>query len=427
LAPQTNAQVAALQFERVSEVIPVLYERGDETAVLIQKADDVEVSTIDLRLPLQINPGGLGGYYNPEGGAMGVGNAETYDKALVNPVFIKMAFGFTTLTGYATDSSVKAVAKSVVRVTENGLKQFRSYIDKLLNASSSGVLGTIASITGGTTLNMAVPNGAQLVYNSQQILIYDPTLTINRSALAGVVTTVLAADPVTTQTIVVDQLPAGTQANDVIMSAGLVGANPQVLFGIKYNQNNATTGTFLSLNRATYPVQLATPRVNGNGGALVPMQPELAVAKIRKSVGLSKVGKLIAHTAIEQKHAWDQLATTVQIIDRAQHESGGGVDMNPTSYKDFGSGNMHGVPIKVAQNADQTRVDFLDLSSWGRAVIKPMGFFKGANGKVYFQQYAADGGIAAAELFYYDYGFQVWNREPRKGAFIDNLARPAGY
>lgn len=424
--PQTNAQVAALQFERVSEVIPILYERGDETAVLIQKADDVEISTLDLRLPLQINPGGDGGYYNPDGGGLGVGNAETYDKALVNPVFTKMGFGYTTLTGYATDSSTKAVAKSVARVTENGLKQFRSYIDKLLNSSASGVLGTISSISG-TTLSMAVPNGAQLVYNTQTIQIYDATLTINRSALAGMKTTVLAADPVTTQTIIVDQLPAGTIATDVLMAAGLTGANPQVLFGIKYNQNTATTGTWLSLNRATYPVQLSTPRVNGNGGALVPMQPQLAISKIRKSVGLSKVGKLIAHMAVEQKHAWDQLATTVQIIDRAQHESGGGVDMNPTSYKDFGEGNMHGVPMKVAQNADQTRVDFLDLSTWGRAVIKPMGFFKGANGKVFFQQYGQDGGIVAAELFYYDYGWQVWNRAPRQGAYIDNLARPAGY
>lgn len=427
MAPQTNSQVAALQFERVSDVIPLLYERGDETAVLIQKADDVEVSTLDLRLPLQVNPGGDGGYYNPDGGSLGVGNAETYDKALVNPVYIKMGFGYTTLSGYATDSSIKAVAKSVARVTENGLKQFRSYIDKLLNASTSGVLGTISSLAG-TTLTMAIPNGAQLVYNNQTILIYDSTLTINRSALAGMKTTVLAADPVTTNTIVVDQLPAGTVATDVLMSAGLTGANPQVLFGIKYNQNSATTGTYLSLNRATYPVQLATPRVNGNAGALVPMMPQLAIAKIRKSVGLSKVGKLIAHTAVEQKHAWDQLATQVQLIDRAQKESGEGIDMNPTSYKDFGSGNMHGVPIKVAQNADQTRIDFLDLSTWGRAVIKPMGFFKGAKGAVYFQQYSpVDGGIMAAELFYYDYGWQVWNRAPRQGAFIDNLARPSGY
>lgn len=427
MAPQTNAQVAALQLERVSDVIPVLYERGDETLVMIQKADDIEVSTLDLRLPVQINPGGDGGYYDPDGGNLGVGNAEAYDKLITNPVYIKMAFAFTTLTGYATDSSVKAVAKSVVRVTENGLKQFRSYLDKLLNATSSGVLGTISSITAGTTLNMAVPNGAQLVYNQQKIQIYDSTLTINRSATSGIVTTVLEADPVTTQTIVVDQMPPGSVATDVIMSAGLIGSNPSVLYGIKYNQNNATTGSYFNLNRATYPVQLATPSVNGNNGALVPMMPQLAIAKIRKSVGLNKVGKLIAHTAVEQKHAWDQLATTVQIIDRAQHESGGGVDMNPTSYKDFGQGNMHGVPIKVAQNADQTRIDFLDLSTWGRAVIKAMGFFKGANGKVYFQQYGSDGGIAASQLFYYDYGFQVWNRAPRQGAYIYALARPAGY
>jgi hypothetical protein len=56
--------------------------------------------------------------------------------------------------------------------------------------------------------------------------------------------------------------PGGLTAGDVIVHDGLSGAQQVSLFGIKYHQNNATTGTWLSLNRATYPVQLATPRVN---------------------------------------------------------------------------------------------------------------------------------------------------------------------
>jgi hypothetical protein len=425
MAPQTNAQVAALQLERVEDVIPILYERGEETLNLIEKADDVEVSTVDLRLPLQVNPGGDGGYYNPDGGNLGLGNAESYDKALVNPVYIKMGFAINTLTQYATDSSRKAVAKSTNRVVENGLAQFKSFLDKLLNASPSGVLGTISAINGNI-LTISVPTGAQLFYNNQSILVYDSTITINRNANAQVKSTVLAADPVTTQTIVLDNLPAGTVAGDVILAAGLVGANPQVLFNIKYHQNNATTGTWLNMNRANYPVQLATPRVNGNSGALVPMQPRLAVNKIKKSLGLTKLGKLRAHMAVEQSHAWDQLAVTVQIIDRAQRETGEGQDMSIRGYKSD-AGTMCGVPILEAQNADQTRVDFLDLSVWGRAVIKAMGFFKGANGKVWHQGYGNDGGIAAFMMFYYDYCFQVWTRNPRKGAFIDSLSRPQGY
>ena len=425
MAPQTNAQVAALQLEKVEDVIPILYERGDETLNLIEKADDVEVSTIDLRLPLQVNPGGDGGYFNPDGGNLGLGNAETYDKALVNPVYIKMGFAINYLSDIATDSSRKAVAKSANRIVENGLNQFKSFLDKLLNATASGVLGTISAIAGNT-LTLSVPNGAQLFYNNQTIQIYDTTITINRNVAGAVKTTVLAADPVTTQTVVVDQLPPGTVVGDVIMAAGLTGANPQVLFGIKYHQSNATTGTWLNMNRAAYPVQLATPRVNGNNGALVPMQPRLAINKIKKSLGLTKLGNLIAHMAVEQSHAWEQLASTVQIIDRAQRDTGEGQDMAIRGYKSA-AGSMAGCPIKEAQNADQTRIDFLDLSVWGRAVIKAMGFFKGANGKVWFQGYGNDGGVAAFMMFYYDYNFQVWTRNPRKGAFIDTLARPVGY
>jgi|SRR5208283_295607 len=427
MAPGANSNVVALQLEKVSKVIPLLYERGKDTLNLIQKADDVDVSTLDLRLPVQMNPGGDGGYYNADGGSLGVGNMEQYEKLLVNPVFIKMGFALNQLPRIATDSSDKAVAKAVNRIVENAHEQFRSFLDKLLNSSASGVLGTISALNA-TVATMAVPNGAQLVYNNQKVLIYDPTLTINRNAAAGgFVTTVLSADPVTSQQVVFDQLPPNTAVNDVVMAAGLTGANPSVLFGIKYNQSNATTGTFLGLNRAQYPVQLATPRVNGNSGALVPMQPELAIAKIRKSLGLTKVGKLIAHTAPEQKYAWGQLATTVQIIDRAQHESGGGVDMNPTSYKDYGDGNMYGVPIKVAQNADQTRIDFLDLSTWGKAVIHAMGFYKSLKGDIYFPAYGSDGGIQTTDMFYLIFDFQVWNRSPRSGAYVDSLARPVGF
>ena len=61
-------------------------------------------------------------------------------------------------------------------------------------------------------------------------------------------------------TISIDALPSGTTANDLIVHDGLSGAQPVSLFGILYHQTNATTGTWLNFNRATYPVELATPR-----------------------------------------------------------------------------------------------------------------------------------------------------------------------
>ena len=48
-----------------------------------------------------------------------------------------------------------------------------------------------------------------------------------------------------------DANPGGLANGDVIVHDGLSGAQPVSLFGIKYHQNVATTGTWLNLNRAT--------------------------------------------------------------------------------------------------------------------------------------------------------------------------------
>ena len=62
-----------------------------------------------------------------------------------------------------------------------------------------------------------MPTGAALVYVGQTIQIYDPTLTTNRNVAASVVSTVTAADPISsTQTITVDNVPSrhGRQRRD---------------------------------------------------------------------------------------------------------------------------------------------------------------------------------------------------------------------
>lgn len=419
---QANANVIALQLEKVRDKIPLLYERDDVLLTMIQQRGDVEkVSSRNMRLPLQILPGGRAGSYNPDGGSLGPGSGTQYDVAQVSPVFMKIAMQVTKLTEYATNSRDKAIENSVKREVANGMKQFRSYMDKVLQTAGNGVLGTINSIAG-TTFTMAVPNGAALVYVNQVVQIYDTTLTINRNVAAGVTTTVLEADPVNAQTITVDNVPAGTVATDVIVHEGLAGANPVSLFGIKYHQNNATTGTWLNLNRATYPVQLQTPAVSGSSGPLVPSFVRQAINKVRKALGANQLEKLIAYTSLEQEHAWENLGIAIsQIIKEG---AGGGADDLDLLFT--GKKTMAGVPIKTSINADQTRVDFLALNHWGRAVMKDVDYFE-IDGKTVFPLYAGDGGVSAGFIWYFDTGFQVWSDSPRSGAYIYSLSRPSGY
>ena len=73
---QANANVVALQLEKVRDKVPLLYERDDILLTMIQQRGDVEkVSSRNMRLPLQVNPGGKAGSYNADGGDLGRGSA----------------------------------------------------------------------------------------------------------------------------------------------------------------------------------------------------------------------------------------------------------------------------------------------------------------------------------------------------------------
>ena len=419
---QQNANVIALQLEKVRDKVPLLYERDDILLTMIQQRGDVEkISSRNLRLPLQVNPGGKAGSYNADGGDLGRGSGTQYDVAQVSPIFFRFAIEITKLVEYATTGRERAIENAAKREVANGMKQFRAFLDKLIQTAGNGVLGTISAVNG-TTFTMTVPNGAALVYPGQTIQIYDTTLTTNRNIAASVTTSVVTADPITTQQITVDNVPTGTVATDVIVHDGLSGAQPVSLYGIKYHQNNATTGTWLNLNRTTYPVQLATPRVNAGNAALTPANVRLAINKVRKSLGINHLSKLIAYMAVEQEHAWENLGITVSSIIK----EGGGGNGNDLDLLFTGRKTMSGIPIKSSVNADQTRVDFLDLAHWGRAVLKDIDFYE-VNGNTVFPIYGASGGLAASYIFYFDTAFQIWSDSPRSGAYIDTLARPSGY
>jgi hypothetical protein len=424
MAQMQNAQSVALQLEKVRDKLPLLYERDDILLTMIQQRGDVErVSSRNMRLPLQIRPGGKAGLANMDGGDLGRGSGTVYDVAQVTPVFFRHAVEITKLVEYASNAPEKAIENAAKREVKNAMFQFRAFLDKVMQTNGNGVLGTVGSITTtglpagvAAQFGMAKPPGAQLFYYNQTVQVYDPTLTTNRGSA-----NILLVDPFNSL-IQVDGLPTGTSVNDLIVHDGLTGAQPTSLFGILYHQTNATTGTWLNLNRATYPVELATPVVNGNNSAITPGAVRLAINKVRKALGSNQVSKLIAYTALEQEHQWEQLGVTIsQIIKEGAGGRASDLDLLFTGEK-----SMAGVPIKSSINANQTRVDFLDLSHWGRAVMQDIDFYD-VGGQTVFPIYGASGGISAAYIFYFVTGFQVWNESPRSGAFINNLAIPTGY
>jgi hypothetical protein len=223
-----NAQSVALQLEKVRDKLPLLYERDDILLTMIQQRGDVErVSSRNMRLPLQIRPGGKAGLANMDGGDLGRGSGTVYDIAQVSPIFFRHAVEITKLVEYASNSPEKAIENTAKREVKNAMAQFRSFLDKVMQTNGNGVLGTIGSIvtTGlpsgvAAQFGMAKPPGAQLFYYNRTVQVYDPTLTTNRGSA-----NVLLVDPFNSL-LQVDALPTGTSVNDVIVHDGLTGAQP---------------------------------------------------------------------------------------------------------------------------------------------------------------------------------------------------------
>ena len=148
MAQMQNAQSVALQLEKVRDKLPLLYERDDILLTMIQQRGDVErVSSRNMRLPLQIRPGGKAGLANMDGGDLGRGSGTVYDVAQVTPVFFRHAVEITKLVEYASNAPEKAVENAAKREVKNAMAQFRSFLDKVMQTNGNGVLGTIGTVT----------------------------------------------------------------------------------------------------------------------------------------------------------------------------------------------------------------------------------------------------------------------------------------
>jgi hypothetical protein len=408
-----NSQIVALQLEKVRPKLPVLYERDDTFFSMIQKREVDRVSTRTARIPLQVQPGGSFGYASFDGGDLGRGSGTSYDYAQITPVGIRFAVEITKLVEYATNASDKAIENAAKRNVADAMKQFRRDLDASLQTAGNGVFATVASVSG-STINLAnTPFGARLLRENQRVQVYDPTLTTNRGSC-----TLLAVSKGLgqTQSVTVDSVPAGTAANDVMVIDGVSGASPTFIYGIPYHHNSSTSGTWMGISRSN-PYAVANG-VNANGAALTLPPIRLAFNQIRQSVGVDSLGSLIWHGHPAQVAAYEELGFVISEIEKG----GSNQDLDLL----FRNKTMGGVKIKENVHADTTRLDLVNLETWGRVEWLPIDFYE-VGGSTVFPVYGASGGLAASYLFYLVTGVQFFIDNPKAVSSVTNLGLPSGY
>jgi len=178
---QTESQVVAAELERVAPKVPLLFERDAMFYANVEKRPVEKVSSRDMRVPLEIRPGGLFGYYDTAGGDLGRGEGPTFEKATITTVNFKYAVEWHKKTQWSTDDARKSVVNSVKHLLANAMKEFRRMVDANLMTAGDGVVGVVSAISG-TTLTLGTDGfGTRLIRHGQKINIYNSTLATDRT------------------------------------------------------------------------------------------------------------------------------------------------------------------------------------------------------------------------------------------------------
>lgn len=412
-----ESQVAATELERVLPKVRVVFERDDKFYANVKKRDVEKISNRQMRVPLELRPGGSFQYFNADGGDLGRGGGPTWDKAVLSSVFMSENIEYTKLAQWATDDARKAVINSVRRLTATALDELRRQLDAQMMQAGNGVIGTVTTDTpaGGENVITCTTDGfgVRLMRFGQPVQVYDSTLATLRGS--GEIT----FWDVENKTININPQIAGVVATDVIVTSGISSPSSlPALFGVPYHHSNASTGTWLGFSRSTTP-EIRSNRVNAASSSLTLPLPRLAINKIGNRVGIDNNFTPSAWMHPAQKQAYEEIGQLVSIIQKAPKEEGLNLYFGDNMQ-------LAGAPVKTSYNWDKTRIDFVVDDVWGRAEILPIGFYT-TDGRKIFEIRGASGGVTTADIFYMVCGFQTFVSNPAATAYIDALLVPAGY
>lgn len=419
-----ESNVIGTELERVDPTVPVLFDRDNTFFSTLEKKNVEVISGRDMRIPLELRPGGKSGFYNPDGGDLGRGDMPYYDKAVINAVHMRHAVEMTAKTVWATDSSRKAVINAFSRSLASAMKEFRRNVDSYCMTDGTGTLATITSVVAGAGFDTYTftTDGfrARLLRFGTNINVFNSTLTTCRTGGGPSFEPSVTFYDLANNTIQVTPNVAGATAGDLIVASGLQTTPPVGLLGVKYHNSSASVGTWLGFDRAVTP-EIRANRVNGSNAALTLPLARLAINKIGDRVGIDKKTRLNAWTHPAQQQAYEELGFQVLRIDKEAKEEGLDLYFNNNM-------RMAGAPLKTSYSWDRTRIDFIDQDQWGRAELHKPGFYTNPdNGQRVWEIRGATGGVTTAWIFYVVASFNVFLMNPAASTYIDNLAVPSGY
>lgn len=425
MAAMDEPQVAATEMERLRPKVATLFEREGVFYAKILKRPVEIVSNRNMLTPLEMNPGGDFAQFDPAGGALGTGGGPSWDKGSMPPTFLRWAGQWTKKAEWATDDARKSVLNTTRWLVSKAMAEFRRHMDSLCMTAGNGVLGTVTSVSNSGGFDTVTLNtdgyAARLLRFGTRITYYLANLSAVRHA-TGVNTPITYYDLIGKQ--IKTATTTGLAATDLVGLAGMASANPVSFLGVPYHHSNASSGTWLGIDRALNP-QVRATRVNAAGTFALPFA-RLAMNKLGDRIGIDNEYAPEAWMHPCQKGAYEELGQLVSLMNMSAGASGG--ESRGLNLYYGGKMQMAGANVNVSNSWDKTRIDFVIYELWGRGVMKEADFYKNKAGQMFFElRDITDGSVKTAELFYITVAHNMFMTNPAAGCYIDGLTIPSGY
>lgn len=434
--PMNEAAVESIELEAVDDKIAELVPLFDGDYTFFRKrAKKAQIS-------YSTEAGSTAGrpsWRNPmviQGGApivTGTGDAMSLMRGtgVTTAAFAQSPVGFFGVTEYtylaelATRGKERGVVEISTDLVKRSLNSFLTGIAAQIAGPGVGS-GTIAVIPSTATVSSSSGSGASTSFISgitnaasftdqQVVQVFSAEGGTNRGTA-----TVSFPDPVAQTVWFSTALPSGTTTGDYLIISGASGAQGAGLANIHYWNVNSNTGTVAGLNRANYPGRLSTPTINLNGQQVTPSVFQRALILLGRALGPDAESM--------KSGVWygqpDQLYTlNAQWYERMITQNLEGGESVPDIGKREMSKTFGGREYQISYQADPTRVDLLVMDNWMFGELKECGLydFGGGNTVMPVPDIGTTGGSYITDrMFAYDCFFQLCNKVPRSGLYIQN-------
>lgn len=268
-----------------------------------------EIGLQNYRIPLQMETGGIGGYYQPDGGTYPYGSGPQYDQFILAPQPIILAFTVTELARRISKAGLDVKAKDFVAKMITDAKTKASHFrNAYLQGYNNGILATVdATDSGaGTTILLASsPFGGRLINRGDVLQVTDPTFNV----IGNVTVLDISKGSIgTVDQMTVDARPGGTAAGYNFIPFGLASGNPIGLNGLQYLVSPSTTGELCGVARANSYVQ--SPSFNAGGAFLTNAAVEIFLARMEQALGAERFQDRTKNVWYGHQAHW----TTVKVL-----------------------------------------------------------------------------------------------------------------